>query len=72
RPKNRFFIFLTDFHREHKTSGKLNGFTNSEITRIASNIWNSLTEDQQAPYLRRQIKEFAEHRKMYPGYRYTP
>lgn len=43
-----------------------------QISRIAGLLWNSLSEDDRAPYKRSAEAEKQRHAKLYPEYKYSP
>ncbi|EIM89286.1 HMG-box, partial [Stereum hirsutum FP-91666 SS1] len=71
RPANAFMLFRSDFiRRKHVPDGIQT--SQDTLSRIVSQCWHALPEDQKAPWKVKAEHEKAEHAKKYPGYVYRP
>lgn len=71
RPRNAFILFRShavlqglvpkDVEKDH-----------GNISRIISHIWKSLSEEERQVWDAEAEKEKAEHRRLYPDYKYKP
>ncbi|KAI5833776.1 hypothetical protein K523DRAFT_232081 [Schizophyllum commune Tattone D] len=79
RPRNAFVIFRCDFCKKHLASMKKNGGTSKSrgkssktLSKIASETWKALSEEEKRRYDELAKKEKAEHARCYPHYKYRP
>ena len=79
RPRNAFVIFRCDFCKKHLASMKKNGGTSKSrgkssktLSKIASESWKALPEEEKRKYDELAKKEKAEHARCYPHYKYRP
>ncbi|KAH9891119.1 hypothetical protein C8Q73DRAFT_110965 [Cubamyces lactineus] len=71
RPPNAFMIFRSELWNKEKIKSTVER-DHRQISRIAGNLWNRLTEDERAPY--QELAEEAKrlHAQTYPQYKYSP
>ncbi|KAJ7136517.1 high mobility group box domain-containing protein, partial [Mycena crocata] len=65
-PSKSFFIFRSEFVSETCNPSQ------SELSKVAGNVWRNMGEDQQQPFKVRAEEEKQEHYRKYPNYIYTP
>ncbi|KAF8068088.1 hypothetical protein FPV67DRAFT_1494829 [Lyophyllum atratum] len=71
RPRNPFILFRCDFVRQHKVPKDLER-DHRNISRIAGGVWRAMGEGERRPWVEMAEREKGEHRRVYPGYRYSP
>ncbi|TFY83493.1 hypothetical protein EWM64_g514 [Hericium alpestre] len=71
RPRNAFILFRCDFVAQKKVPASVE-HDHRNISRIAGRIWQGMGETERAPWVAMAAKEKEEHRRRYPGYRYSP
>ncbi|CDO70921.1 hypothetical protein BN946_scf184829.g29 [Trametes cinnabarina] len=71
RPPNAFMIFRSELWTKEKIKSTVER-DHRQISRIAGNLWNKLTDDERAPYKRLAEEAKVEHARLYPQYKYSP
>ncbi|KAI0638968.1 hypothetical protein C8Q77DRAFT_1069169 [Trametes polyzona] len=71
RPPNAFMIFRSDLWNKEKIKSTVER-DHRQISRIAGNLWNSLTDAERAPYQHLAEEAKKEHARKYPQYKYSP
>ncbi|KAI0325623.1 hypothetical protein GY45DRAFT_210794 [Cubamyces sp. BRFM 1775] len=71
RPPNAFMIFRSELWNKEKIKSTVER-DHRQISRIAGNLWNSLTDDERAPYQERAEEAKRLHAQTYPQYKYSP
>ncbi|KAJ3713527.1 high mobility group box domain-containing protein, partial [Lentinula raphanica] len=70
RPRNAFMIFRSEYHQAKITTDVERD--HRHISRIVGHLWNTMSDEDKAPYRLAAEKEKAEHQRKYPGYRFCP
>ncbi|KAI0118154.1 hypothetical protein GGR51DRAFT_554647 [Nemania sp. FL0031] len=70
RPPNAFMFF----RQEHApiVARENPGVHNGEISKLVSTKWRSLTRQEQQPWYDRQAQAAEEHKRLHPGWKFTP
>ena len=68
RPANAFMLFRSDVYRK----GLVDENPQDDLSIAAGKIWNSLSDEQKAPWVERARQVREEHAQRYPGYRFRP
>lgn len=71
RPPNPFMIFRSSFWKEEKTKTAAER-DHRQISRMAADRWNQLSEKDREPYRLLAKEEKKRHSVLYPGYKYSP
>ncbi|RDB16500.1 hypothetical protein Hypma_002958 [Hypsizygus marmoreus] len=71
RPRNAFILFRCDFVRQKKVPDDVEN-DHRNISRIVGTVWRQMSEREREPWVRMAEREKRLHRKVYPGYRYSP
>ncbi|KAI9059578.1 high mobility group box, partial [Trametes sanguinea] len=71
RPPNAFMIFRSELWSKEKIKSTVER-DHRQISRIAGNLWNRLTDAEREPYKRRAEEAKVEHARLYPQYKYSP
>lgn len=71
RPPNAFMIFRSHLWNKEKIKSSVER-DHRQISRIAGNLWNSLSDAERAPYHDLAEDAKKEHARKYPQYKYSP
>ncbi|KAF7799648.1 hypothetical protein EIP86_010888 [Pleurotus ostreatoroseus] len=71
RPPNAFMLFRADFVRQKHVPGSIET-NHGSLSKIIGNIWTNLSPEQKEPWNKLAKKKKAEHKQMYPNYRFRP
>ncbi|KAI0367513.1 hypothetical protein BV20DRAFT_557836 [Pilatotrama ljubarskyi] len=71
RPPNAFMIFRSELWNKEKIKSTVER-DHRQISRIAGNLWNDLSEAERAPYHHLAEEAKKEHARKYPQYKYSP
>ncbi|KAJ3557590.1 hypothetical protein NM688_g1393 [Phlebia brevispora] len=71
RPPNAFMLFRADFVRQKHVPGSIET-NHGSLSKIIGNIWTNLPPEQKEPWNKLAKKKKAEHKQMYPNYRFRP
>ncbi|KAI0358942.1 hypothetical protein OH77DRAFT_1120845 [Trametes cingulata] len=71
RPPNAFMIFRSELWNKEKIKSTVER-DHRQISRIAGNLWNDLSEAERAPYHQLAEEAKKEHARKYPQYKYSP
>ncbi|KAI9068615.1 hypothetical protein FKP32DRAFT_1550443, partial [Trametes sanguinea] len=69
RPPNAFILFRTAYNNANYASEKRQ---QKSVSREASELWNTMTEVEKAPWKLKAIERKEQHKLRYPDYRYCP
>lgn len=73
RPKNAFILFRIQFVEKNKGRGaELSGGQIKSLSKLASEAWATLSDNEKGVWREQQRKALAEHNRRYPQYRYQP
>ncbi|KAG9312421.1 hypothetical protein JVU11DRAFT_6804 [Chiua virens] len=71
RPRNPFILFRCDLVHQRKTLPR-SDLDDTNISRIAGDLWRVMTAGQKQPWVDLAAKEKARHALLYPDYKYAP
>ncbi|EKJ71585.1 hypothetical protein NXS19_005720 [Fusarium pseudograminearum] len=69
RPRNSWMLYRQA--KSQQIIAQHEGLTAGELSTIISNMWNSETPETQAYWRKLAEDEDAEHKRLYPGYKYS-
>ncbi|KAB5559850.1 hypothetical protein GE09DRAFT_71119 [Coniochaeta sp. 2T2.1] len=70
RPPNAYILYRKD--KRHPIERKYPGIRNNEISVLTGSMWNTESPQVRAEYAAKADALKAEHKRMYPDYKYTP
>ncbi|EKM57717.1 uncharacterized protein PHACADRAFT_251524 [Phanerochaete carnosa HHB-10118-sp] len=71
RPPNAFMLFRANFVRQKHVPGSIET-NHGSLSKIIGNCWKALPEAEKKVWEARAKKAKAEHKEMYPNYRFRP
>ncbi|KAI0651436.1 hypothetical protein C8Q79DRAFT_922196 [Trametes meyenii] len=71
RPPNAFMIFRSELWSKEKIKADVER-DHRQISRIAGNLWNALSDEERAPYMALAEEAKQDHHRKYPEYKYSP
>ncbi|KZT04523.1 uncharacterized protein LAESUDRAFT_761083 [Laetiporus sulphureus 93-53] len=71
RPPNAFMLFRADFVHQRHIPGSIEA-THGTLSKIIGNLWHALPLEEKRTWENLAKKAKAEHRQMYPDYRFRP
>ncbi|KAF8805108.1 hypothetical protein BYT27DRAFT_7224879 [Phlegmacium glaucopus] len=71
RPSNAFILFRSAFIRDRKVSDKVEG-NHSSLSKIIGHSWKKLSPDEREKWEAEAVAAQAQHRAMYPDWRFRP
>ena len=71
RPRNPFILFRCDLVHQRKVLPR-SDLDDTNISRIAGDLWREMTAAQKKPWIELAAKEKARHALLYPDYKYAP
>ncbi|KIP07231.1 hypothetical protein PHLGIDRAFT_89850, partial [Phlebiopsis gigantea 11061_1 CR5-6] len=71
RPPNAFMLFRANFVRQKHVPGSIET-NHGSLSKIIGNCWKALPEQEKKIWESRAKKAKAEHKEMYPHYRFKP
>ena len=71
RPRNPFILFRCDLVHQRKVLPR-SDLDDTNISRIAGDLWREMTAAQKRPWLELAAQEKARHALLYPDYKYAP
>ncbi|KAF9471775.1 HMG-box, partial [Pholiota conissans] len=69
RPRNAYIMFRSYYIQTNCGSGKKK---QDDISKVASNVWNNMTEEEKQPFIQAAFEEKIQHKLKYPDYKYKP
>ncbi|KAI8982036.1 hypothetical protein BDF20DRAFT_864650 [Mycotypha africana] len=70
RPMNSFMLFRREKQRE--IASKCQGANHRDMSKVISKWWRELSQVEKQPYIDEADRLQLEHKKKYPGYKFTP
>lgn len=71
RPPNAFMLFRANFVRQKHVPGSIET-NHGSLSKIIGNCWKALPDQEKKVWEARAKKAKAEHKEMYPNYRFKP
>ncbi|KAG6444827.1 transcription factor Sox-9-A [Manduca sexta] len=70
RPMNAFMVFAQAMRR--RLSEQRPSLHNAELSKSLGTMWKSLSHEQKLPFIEEADNLRTQHKKKYPGYKYSP
>ncbi|KAF9072245.1 hypothetical protein BDP27DRAFT_1147504, partial [Rhodocollybia butyracea] len=72
RSQNAFILFRIDYLKNKHVPGSVLCESSSSLGKVIARMWRELPEKEKAGWQRKALEKKAEHKRMYPGYKFCP